>query len=143
MTHLFLNDPNAQDVKEQFNVSQPSDDTDHFSKLIADFTEKMTRLAGATDEPADYAKKISGRLCPVVLPYELGTPAEFSQAKFNGRPLNDDVMDVMLSLASNKQITDGASPDQNRIRREFPHYGDPYTNEEQLGVTPVARPSRK
>jgi hypothetical protein len=143
MTHLFLNDPSAQDVKEQFNVSQPSDDTAHFSKLIADFTEKMTRLAGSIDDPADYAKKIAGRLCPVMLPYELGTTAEFSQAKFNGRPLNDDVMDVMLSLASNKQITDGAAPDRNRIRSEFPYYGDPYTSEEQLGVMPVPRPSKK
>ena len=143
MTHLFLNDPNAQQVKEQFNASVPSEDVNHFSKTIADFSEKMTYSAGSAADPAEYGKKVAGRLCPVTLPYELGTAATFALAGFNGRPLGDDAMDVMLTLASNQPITDGVAPDRSRIRNEFPYYGDPYTKDEQIGVTPVSRPTKK
>jgi hypothetical protein len=143
MTHLFFNDPAAQDMKEQFNTSVPSEDMDRFSKPIAEFTEKMTTYAGSAADPSEYAKQIVSRLCPVTLPYELGTPAMFSQDGFNGRPLGDDVMDVMLTLASNRSISDGVAPDLTRIRKEFPYYGDPYTKDEQTGVIPVTRPAKK
>jgi hypothetical protein len=44
--------------------------------------------------------------------------------------LGDDVMDVMLSLASNMQLSDGVVPDRSRIRDEFPYYGTPYSKDE-------------
>src|SRR6202012_2450309 len=46
ITHLFLNDPGNQEVKETFNKSVPSDDVALFSGYIADFTRKMTTYAG-------------------------------------------------------------------------------------------------
>jgi hypothetical protein len=49
------------------------------------------------------------RLCPITLPYELGTAAAFDLAGFNGRPLGDDVMDVMLTLAPNRPLQDRAA----------------------------------
>jgi hypothetical protein len=143
ITHIFLNDPGSQDTKEQFNASVPSDDVDRFSKVISDFSEKMTTYAGSAADPAAYGEQIAGLLCPVTLPYELGTPATFDRTRFNGRPLGDDVMDVMLTLAANKQIADGVAPDRSRIRDQFPYYGAPYTKDEQVGVTPVSRPSKK
>ena len=36
-------------------------------------------------------------------------------------------MDVMLTLASNRPLQDGAAPDRNRIRTEFPYFGEPYS----------------
>jgi hypothetical protein len=54
---------------------------------------------------------MTARLCPTTLPYELGTQATFEVARFNGRALGDDVMDVMLTLATNTPIQDGAPPD--------------------------------
>lgn len=143
ITHIFLNDPNAQQVKEQFNASVPSEDVNRFSKTIADFSEKMAAYAGSATNPAEYGKQIASRLCPVTLSYELGTAATFGVASFNGRPLADDAMDVMLTLAANKPLADGVAPDRNRIRNEFPYYGDPYTKDEQIGVTPVTRPAKK
>jgi hypothetical protein len=77
------------------------------------------------------------------LPYRLGTDAAFDQAGFNGRPLGEDVMDVMLTLASNKPLADGAAPDRSRVRSEFPYFGEPFTKAEQAGVTPVPRPDKK
>jgi hypothetical protein len=143
ITHIFLNDPNQQDVKERFNQSTPSDDLASFSEYIRDFAQKMTTYAGSVTNPEEYGKQIVGRLCPVTMPYELGTPAAFDLARFNGRPLGDDVMDVMLTLASNKPLQDGAVPDRNRIRNEFPYFGEPYSKEEQKAVTPVPRPPKR
>jgi hypothetical protein len=143
ITHLFLNDPDHQEVKERFNRSVPSEDVALFSKAIADFAATMATYAGSAINPGEYGRQIALRLCPTTLPYELGTAAAFDFAGFNGRPLGDDVMDVMLTLASNKPLEDGAVPDRNRVRHEFPYVGEPYTKEEQQGVTPVPRPSKK
>ena len=136
VTHLFLNDPGNQEVKETFNKSVPSDDIALFSGYIADYTQKMTTYAGSAMNPEEYGKQMVARLCPNTLPYELGTAAAFDVAGFNGRPLGDDVMDVMLTLASNRPLHDGAAPDRNRIRTEFPYFGDPYSKEEQKDVVP-------
>jgi hypothetical protein len=76
------------------------------------------------------------RLCPITLPYELGTAATFDLAEFNGRALGDNVVDVMLTLASNRPPQGGVAPDCNRIRTEFPYFGEPYSKEEQKDVVP-------
>ncbi len=143
VTHLFLDDPSDQKVKEQFNASVPSEDLERFAKPIADVAEKMTTYAGSTADPDAYGKLIAERLCPDTLPYEIGTSAAFELASFNGRALGDDVLDVMLTLATNTPIVDGLVPDRGRIRKDFPYYGAPYTAEEQAGVMPASRPAKK
>ena len=143
VTHLFLDDPSDQEVKEQFNASVPSEDLERFAKSIADFAEKMTTYAGSAADPGEYGKLIAARLCPNTLPYELGTSAAFEVASFNGRALGDDALDVMLTLATNTPLVDGLAPDRGRIRKDFPYYGAPYTAEEQVGVRPMPRPAKK
>jgi Domain of unknown function (DUF4331) len=143
VTHLFLSDPTQPELRAQFNGAVPSEDLDRFSKPMAEFAEKMTTYAGSVVDPVEYGRQIIMRICPTVLPYELGTPAAFDQAGFNGRPLGDDVMDVMITLAANKPLADGVSPDLTRIRKDFPYYGDPYSKDEQVGVKPVPRPANK
>jgi hypothetical protein len=134
ITHIFLNDPGNQEVKETFNKSAPADDVALFAGYIADYTQKMTTYAGSVVNPQEYGKQMASRLCPDTLPYELGTVAAFGATRFNGRPLGDDVQDVMLTLATSRPIQDGVAPDRNRIRAEFPYFGEPYTKEEQEGV---------
>jgi hypothetical protein len=136
ITHLFLNDPGNQEAKETYNKSVPSDDVDLLSGYIADFTQKMATYAGSVMNPEEYGKQMASRLCPITLPYELGTAAAFDLAGFNGRPLGDDVVDVMLTLASSRPLQDGVAPDRNRIRNEFPYFGEPYSKEEQKDVVP-------
>jgi hypothetical protein len=143
ITHLFLNDPSDQEVKEHSNTSVPSDDVASYSKYIADFTQKMTTYAASVMNREEYGKQMVARLCPTTLPYDLGTPSAFDLAGFNGRPLGDAVMDVTLTLASNKPLQGGAVPDRNRIRSEFPYFAEPYSKEEQKSVTPVPRPAKK
>ena len=143
VTHIFLNDPSDQELKEQFNASVPSEDRERFAKSIADFAEKITTYASSAANPAEYGKQIAGRLCPDTLPYELGTRAAFAVNSFNGRALGDDAMDVMLTLAANKPIADGLAPDRGRIRKDFPYYGAPYSAEEQVGVKALRQPVKR
>ena len=143
VTHLFLDDPNDQTVKDQFNASVPSEDLARFAKPIADVAAKLTTYACSTANPGDYGRLLAARLCPDTLPYELGTSAAFEVARFNGRQLGDDALDVMLTLAANTPLVDGLVPDRARVRKGFPYNGAPYTAEEQAGVRPMPRPAKK
>lgn len=143
ISHLFFNDPKNQELKEFYNASPPSDDVARLSAAIAEFAQTMATYARATPNPDEYGKQVAARLTPIVLPYELGTPAAFDYAGFNGRPLGDDVMDIMLTLASNKPLADGVAPDRNRIGSDFPYFGEAYSRAEQADVTPVPRPAHK
>src|SRR5580698_1858666 len=139
ITHLFLNDAGTHEVKEIYNKSGPSDYMALLSGYIAGFTQKMATYAGSVMNPEEYGKQMVSRLCPITVPYELGTAAAFDLAGFNGRPLGDDVMDVQLTLASNKPLADGVAPDRSRTSAEFPYYAKAYTRDEQAGVIPVPR----
>ena len=66
------------------------------------------------------------RLCPVTLSYELDAAALFGVAGLNSRGLADDVMDVILSLATNTPLMDGVAPDSSRMRDEFPYFGEAF-----------------
>ncbi|MFY9690072.1 MAG: DUF4331 family protein [Candidatus Acidiferrales bacterium] len=126
ITHVFLSDPSLADAAEKYNRAVPADDAALFAKPIADFVEKVTRLANSAADPSEYAKQLLARICPTVLPYELDTPASFSFSGFNGRALTDDVMDVILTLATNTALGDGVAPDLRLVRADFPYFGDPH-----------------
>ncbi|WP_428491223.1 DUF4331 family protein [Rhodopila sp.] len=137
VTNLFM--PEA-DMKERFNRSTPADDQSPFIAQVGLVAEKITTLSGSAANPSEYAKQMVGRLFPTMLPYELDTPAAFDFAGFNGRALTDDVMDVILTLASNAALEDGVAPDKSRTRDIFPYFGDPFTATDQQDVSP-ARPA--
>lgn len=134
ITNVFM--PDA-DLKEQFNRTTSSDDQARFTAQVGQVAEKLTTLAGSSARPADYAKQLTARLFPTMLPYEIGTPAAFDFAGFNGRALTDDAMDVILTLATNTALGDGVVPDKDRTRDEFPYFGAPYTSAEQADVAPA------
>jgi Domain of unknown function (DUF4331) len=139
ITNVFMADP---ELRERFNRATPSDNQEAFIAQVSDVAEKLTTLAGSAARPADYAKQLTGRLFPTTLPYEIGTPAAFDVAGFNGRALTDDAMDVILTLATNTALADGVVPNKDRTRDEFPYFGAPYTGAEQADVAP-ARPGAK
>ena len=140
ITHVFMPD---MTMREDYNHSTPADDVPRFSGQIGGIAENLTRLAGSASDPSDYAKRLIARLCPTTLPYELDTAAAFDFAGFNGRALADDVMDVILTLATNTALGDGVAPDRDRVWGEFPYFGPPYTSEEQVGVVPHGGPAKK
>ena len=140
ITNVFIPDI---DARERYNRGVPADDMTQFAAQIGGVAERLTALAGSATNPQDYANQLIGRLCPTVLPYELGTPAAFDFAGFNGRALTDDVMDVILTLATNTALGDGVAPDRHRVRPAFPFFGEPYTTAEQMGLVPAHVPSKK
>ena len=145
LTHIFPERSGRQaDLEGAYNRSTPSSDVENFAGAIGGFAEKMASCAGSSPNPAEYGKRVGRLFCPTTLPYQLGTVAAFDYTGFNGRPLGDDVMDVMLTLAANRPVGDGVAPDKSRIRAEFPYYGEPYSNEQQAaGVVPAAPPKKK
>jgi Domain of unknown function (DUF4331) len=133
ITNIFMLD---MDIREAYNRSTPTDDPAHFSGEIAQFSERLTTQSESVSSPPRYAKQLVERLCPTTLPYVLDTEAAFNFLGFNGRALTDDVMDVILTLASNTPLGDGVAPDLNRVRKDFPYFGLPYTPAEQSSVAP-------
>src|SRR5262249_52243276 len=127
ITNIFMPDPA---MREDFNRSPPVEDIPRFSAQIAGVAARLTRLAASAPAPDGYARGLIERLCPVTLPYELGTALAFGVARFNGRDLADDVMDVMLMLATNTPLSDGVAPDRSRMRDEFPYFGEPFARAE-------------
>jgi hypothetical protein len=130
ITNVFVLDMN---MREDFNRGVPADDLAEFGAVVGGVAEKLSGLAGTSPHPADYGKQLASRLLPAVLPYELGTPAAFDFAGFNGRGL----------VSSNTALSDGVAPDKARVRGEFPYFGDPYSKDEQAGLVPAASPPPK
>ena len=126
-------------VRETYNRTGPADDREKLGETLAQFATRVSGLAGSTPDPAEYGRQVADRLCPIMLPYELGSNAAFDFAGFNGRGLGDDVMDIIITLASNVALADGVAPDKTRLRSEFPDFGTPFTTEEQSGITPAQK----
>jgi Domain of unknown function (DUF4331) len=136
-THLYLSDPAAAGLADRYHQSVPADDAALFSAPVHQFIATFARIAGGTEDSDGYASALTARLIPAVLPYRIGSKAQFDVDDFNGRPLGTDAFDVMLSLASNIPIADGVGPDLARIRPEFPYCGEPYDDSEQAGMRPL------
>ena len=137
ITHVFMPD---EDMHEAYNRATPASDLAQFASQIGKVAAMLTGLAGSAADPHEYAKRLIERLCPTTLPYVLGTAASFDFVGINGRGLADDVMDVILTLATNTALGDGVRPDTKRLRPEFPYFGEPYSSDEQKGVTPAQVP---
>jgi hypothetical protein len=138
LTHLYLSEPATSDLVDKFHAGTPSQDVASLGPAVASFTARFSGHANPTSDPVAYGNKVAARLCPVMLPYELGTPATFDVSGFNGRPLNIDAYDVMLTIGANTPIADGVSPDIGRMSEKFPYYGMPFSKEEQADLEPIS-----
>lgn len=136
-THLYLSDPATPELADRYHRTVPADDAGLFGAAVAEFASTFSRAAGHTEDPDAYGAAVAGRLIPAILPYEIGSAAEFNERRFNGRPLSTDAFDVMLSLGANTPIADGVAPDVGRIRADFPYCGIPYGPTEQAGMQPL------
>jgi hypothetical protein len=128
--------------RENFNRGLPVDDLASFGVEIAGIGEKLSGLAGSAAHPPHYGRRLAEKLLPAVLPYRIGTPAAFDHTGFNGRGLADDVMDIILTLATNTPLGDGVAPDRTHIKSEFPYFCEPYRRDEQAEVMPAAAPTK-
>lgn len=112
--------------KNAFNVTPPAQQATAmgglFRQNVIDTLIGLSTALGAPYTPAQ-AAGLADVLLPDVLTYTVGTDASF--AALNGRDLDDDVIDVALSLATNGAVTsDGVGPHGDYLSA-FPYLGLP------------------
>jgi hypothetical protein len=118
LTHIYLG---ADDLRERYNRSRPSDDNALFLSSIASTVSNYAAMAGTTDYPEIYGHRVARLFGTLMLPYELGTVASFDYTGFNGRSLRDNVMDNMLLLLTNSPLGTRIGPDPTQFTDSFPY----------------------
>jgi hypothetical protein len=117
-THVFLPDT---ELRERFNRSTPSDENTAFLASTIDTVTRYVTASGTATDAGSYARRVAEKFGTLALPYELGTVASFDFTGFNGRALNDNVMDVMLTLLVNAPLSTGIRPDPDRFDTNYPY----------------------
>jgi hypothetical protein len=118
-THVFLGD---DDLRERFNRSRPSEDDAPYVSSIVDTVTRYATLSGTTADPTGYGRRVAALFGTLTLPYELGTSASFDFTGFNGRALQDNVMDTMLTVLTNSPLGTGIRPDTSLFGATFPYF---------------------
>ena len=93
-----------EDLGNRLNAGRPADDLSTHGATVAKAIAGVVAAYGTAQDPQAYGEKVAHRCCPNILPYEVGTPAVFSFAEWNGRSLTDNAPDVMFSMAANTPI---------------------------------------
>ena len=93
-----------EDLGNRLNAGRPFDDFPTHGEAVIQAIAGVVAAYGTAEDPKAYASTVAHRFCPNILPYELGTPAVFGFAVWNGRSLTDNAPDVMFSLAANTPI---------------------------------------
>jgi len=93
-----------EDLGNRLNAGRPADDFATHGETIIKAIAGVVSAYGTAADPKAYAERLAHRFLPNILPYEVGTPASFSFAGWNGRSLTDNAPDVMFSLAANTPI---------------------------------------
>ena len=93
-----------EDLGNRLNAGQPADDLATHGPTVAKAIAGVVAAYGTAEDPGAYGERVARRICPNLLPYEIGTPASFGFARWNGRTLTDNAPDVMFSLAANTPV---------------------------------------
>jgi hypothetical protein len=111
--------------KEAFNVTPPAQQpTAMGGKFRMNVINTLVGLSTALGNPytVDQAAGLADILLPDVLTYQVGTDASF----LNGRDLDDDVIDLELSLATNGVVTSDGVGAHADLLGGFPYLGNPH-----------------
>jgi hypothetical protein len=93
-----------EDLGNRLNAGRPSDDFATYGEAVIKEIAGVVSAYGTAEDPRAYAERVAHRFFPNILPYEVGTPAVFGFAEWNGRSLSDNAPDVMFSMAANTPI---------------------------------------
>jgi len=93
-----------EDLGNRLNAGSPADDFATYGQVVAKSIAGVVSATGTADDPRAYGEKVAQRFFPNMLPYEIGTPAVFGFAEWNGRSLTDNAPDVMFSIAANAPV---------------------------------------
>ncbi len=103
--------PDDTDFSNPSNTRHPSEDFDGDGKYFAEAIAAVVSAGGTAADPKAYGANVARRLFPDLLPYQIGTPASYGFAGFNGRTLGDNAPEAMLSLAAGVAVPSGLKPD--------------------------------
>ena len=93
-----------EDLGNRLNAGNPSDDFATYGEGAIKAIRGVVSAHGTAEDPNAYAENVAHRLFPNILPYQVGTPAEFGFGEWNGRSLTDSAPDVMFSIAANTPV---------------------------------------
>jgi hypothetical protein len=96
-----------EDLGNRLNAGRPADDFATHGEAVSKAIAGVVSAYGTAQDPRAYAEKVANRFCPNILPYEVGTPAVFGFAEWNGRSLIDNAPNVMFSIAANTPVSLG------------------------------------
>jgi hypothetical protein len=107
----------------RLNAGRPSDDFATYGEAVTKAIAGVVSANGTAEDPKAYAEKVAHRFFPNILRYEVGTPAVFSFAEWNGRSLTDNAPDVMFSIAANTPVRLGIGKESvtSKPSRTFPY----------------------
>jgi len=116
-----------EDLGNRLNAGRPSDDFATYGETLIKSIASVVTAYGTAEDPKAYAEKLAHRLLPNVLPYQVGTPASFGFAEWNGRSLTDNAPDVMFSIAANTPIRLGITKESvvSKPSTTFPYVPAP------------------
>jgi hypothetical protein len=105
------------------NRVHPKSDRDNDEERLAGIIAAVVEANKTAEDPAAYGKAMARRLLPDLMPYRIGTGANFGFAGVNGRTLADNAVEVMFCLSFNAAFPLGLRPEQNADTRsaEFPY----------------------
>jgi hypothetical protein len=123
-----------EDLGTRLNAGRPSDDLATYGEAVTKAIAGVVSANGTAEDPKAYAEKVARRFFPNILPYEVGTPAVFSFAEWNGRSLTDNAPDVMFSIAANAPVRLGIGKESvtSKPSRTFPYVPPPLENSPAL-----------
>ena len=93
-----------EDLGNRLNAGRPADDFATYGKVVTKAIAGVVSATGTAQNAQAYGEKVAHRFFPNILPYEVGTPAVFGFAEWNGRSLTDNAPDVMFSIAANAPV---------------------------------------
>ncbi len=96
-----------EDLGNRLNAGRPADDFATYGETAIKAITAVVSANGTAEDPKAYAEKVAHRFFPNILPYEVGTPAIFGFAEWNGRSLTDNAPNVMFSIAANTPVSLG------------------------------------
>ncbi len=102
------------DLRDVFNTLSPSDD-------VALRPVAAQRINLAYGLPMDKALALATMVLPDIMPFDTASDAGF----FNGRRLQDDVIDAEFALLTGGALTSDRVVNDSPFRRSFPYLGPP------------------
>jgi hypothetical protein len=119
----------------RLNAGHPEDDFTTHGATVIKAIAGMVSAYGTAEDPEAYAERVAHRICPNILPYEVGTPASFGFVEWNGRSLTDNAPDVMFTIATNTPIRLGIGKESVTSK---PSTAFPYVPAAQVPAKPAA-----